>query len=166
MFFFTATIKSWQLLLQDEHINSIILNCFEWLVVNKKAAIHAFVIMPNHIHLLWTPLLENYDIAFTLKSYTGSQFRKYLLDTNPVLLKNYYSHQGDRQYNFWKRRSKSINILTRKIAEQKLDYIHSNPLQEKWQLVDNEEDYFYSSANFYLNEVNDFPFLSRFEDWI
>jgi hypothetical protein len=29
---------------------------------------------------------------------------------------------------------------------QKLDYIHNNPLQPKWQLAKAPEEYFYSSA--------------------
>jgi len=166
MFFFTATINSWQNLLEDNQLKLIILNTFRWFVNNKKAAIHGFVIMPNHFHVLWTPLQDNYDIIFSFKSYTGSQFRNYLLENNPSLLKNYVSSQGDSQFNFWKRRSKSIEMMTRTIAGQKLDYLHQNPLQGKWQLCEVEEDYYYSSASYYFDETNHFDFLSRYEDWI
>ena len=33
----------------------------------------------------------------------------------------------DRNYNFWKRNSLSIELRTQKVFNQKLDYIHWNP---------------------------------------
>jgi len=33
---------------------------------------------------------------------------------------------------------------------QKLNYIHNNPCQEKWNLANNPEDYKYSSAANYI----------------
>ena len=35
-------------------------------------------------------------------------------------------------------------------CSQKLDYIHTNPLQERWSLAAREEDYAWSSARFYF----------------
>ena len=136
------------------------------MVINKKAKIYAFVIMPNHIHIVWSPLDTNYDLGASFKSYTGNKFLAYLKKYNPHMLRNYLSTQNDRKYNFWKRRSRSIEIMSGKIAEQKIQYIHSNPLQNKWLLVEKEEDYFYSSSAFYNLGKNDFGFLSRFKDWI
>ena len=39
---------------------------------------------------------------------------------------------------------------TEKFLEQKLNYIHYNPLQEKWKLASLPEEYFHSSAAFYI----------------
>ena len=36
-----------------------------------------------------------------------------------------------------------------RMTEQKLDYIHHNPVQGKWQLVKDYADYEHSSAGFY-----------------
>ena len=82
------------------------------------------------------------------------------------LLQEFISTQSDREYHFWERRSRTIDIASRKIAEQKLDYIHQNPLQEKWKLAEQPEDYFYSSAKFYLKNKNDFSFLTHYMDYI
>jgi hypothetical protein len=40
-------------------------------------------------------------------------------------------------------------VFTADMILQKLNYIHNNPLQEKWQLSKTAEDYRYSSAGFY-----------------
>ena len=88
--------------------------------------------MPNHIHLLWHSM-EGYSEAnneFALLSYTAHQFKIYLQNNNSSLLTKYKSTQNDREYHFWERRSRSIEILSLRIAEQKLDYIHENERQE------------------------------------
>ena len=135
---------------------------------NNYASTHGFVIMPNHIHLLWSAT-EKYSpqkIELTLLRYTAHEFKKHLLLNNPNLLEEFISTQSDREYHFWERRSRTIEIVSRKIASQKLDYIHQNPLQKIWKLADEPENYFYSSAKFYLkNEIN-FPFLTHINEYI
>ena len=51
--FFTATILEWQKLLKPHKYKQIILDSLKYLVEQKKVKVYAFVIMPNHIHLLW-----------------------------------------------------------------------------------------------------------------
>jgi putative transposase len=65
----------------------------------------------------------------------------------------------NKKYEFWQRDSLAIPLFTKKVAIQKLKYIHYNPLAEHWQLVKDPCDYKYSSARYYeLNEKN-FSFL-------
>ncbi len=59
MFFFTATINSWQNLLEEITFKKIILDSLHFMHHEKRAQINGFVIMPNHIHLLWTPIENN-----------------------------------------------------------------------------------------------------------
>lgn len=107
MYFFTTTINNWQNLLADDQIKEILLNSLKWFVENKKAAIHGFVIMPNHFHVLWTPLDGNYDLGSSFKSFTGSAILKYLKRENSKILEKYISTQTDRVCNFWKRWSRN-----------------------------------------------------------
>lgn len=54
------------------------------------------------------------------------------------------------------------------VVLQKIDYIHRNPVQPKWQLAATPEDYSWSSAAFYLSANLSWPFLTHFwygEDW-
>lgn len=46
--------------------------------------------------------------------------------------------------------------------EQKLDYIHLNPLQERWNLAKAPEVYPWSSANFYETGQDEFGFLTHY----
>ncbi len=47
---------------------------------------------------------------------------------------------------------------------QKLNYIHNNPVQEKWQLALCPEEYEFSSAKFYETGIDDFGFLTHFRE--
>jgi putative transposase len=46
-----------------------------------------------------------------------------------------------------------VKLRSRKGLETKLNYIHENPLQEQWNLVDSPEKYPSSSAAFYENAI-------------
>jgi putative transposase len=54
----------------------------------------------------------------------------------------------------------AILLYTPKVAYQKLDYLHNNPLQSHWNLVDDSIDYLYSSIRFYESQEEAFLFLS------
>ena len=73
MYFFTATINSWKLLLNDEELKKIIIKSLLFFHENERAIVCGFVIMPNHIHLLWEPLGEfnESENEFALLSYTA-----------------------------------------------------------------------------------------------
>ena len=51
--FFTATILEWKHLLKDDSYKDIIINSLQFLKNEKSVFIYGYVIMPNHIHLIW-----------------------------------------------------------------------------------------------------------------
>ncbi len=51
--FFTATILKWKTLLFNNSYKEIILDSLSFLVTNGRVKVYGFVIMPNHIHLIW-----------------------------------------------------------------------------------------------------------------
>lgn len=48
------------------------------------------------------------------------------------ILEEYATEQKDRNYLFWQRDPLAILITDKKMAGEKLDYMHSNPLQPHW----------------------------------
>ena len=53
-------------------------------------------------------------------------------------------------YKFWKDENHAIILDYTHIMQQKLDYIHNNPVEAEWVLEPHE--YKYSSAKFYTGE--------------
>lgn len=155
------------MLLHNDAPKMIIVNSLQWLSANERAYTHGFVLIPNHIHILWSPG-EAYKISkaeHDLLSFTGHEFKNYLSLDAPHLLNDFISTQADRSYHFWERRPRSIEIMSRSIAEQKLSYIHDNPVKEKWQLSKTPEEYKFSSASFYHLSENKYPFLRHYMDF-
>jgi hypothetical protein len=51
--FYTATIEGWKHLLKDDKYKSAIIDSLKYLKSQGRIKINAFVIMDNHIHLIW-----------------------------------------------------------------------------------------------------------------
>jgi putative transposase len=161
--FFTATILEWKYLLKEDAYKDIIINSLLFLKKEGSVVIYGFVIMPNHIHLIWQiqdgfkqSMIQNRFLKFT-----AQQMKFRLIDTNDPRLSRFMVNAKDRQYQFWERNALSIDLWTPGVFEQKLDYIHNNPLQDKWQLALYPEDYKYSSAKFYASGIDDFGLLTH-----
>jgi len=52
-----------------------------------------------------------------------------------------------QKYKFWQNEYHPIELTSNTVIDQKLDYIHENPVKD--QIVENPEDYLYSSARDY-----------------
>ena len=53
IYFWTATIHEWLPLLNGENNKQIIIDSLKYLSDKKLITVYGFVIMPNHIHLIW-----------------------------------------------------------------------------------------------------------------
>ncbi|HLK30499.1 MAG TPA: transposase [Puia sp.] len=129
--FLTATILDWKHLLKDDNCKQIIIDSLQWLVEQKRCSVQAFVIMPNHIHLLWkiSDGIERFYAQGALLSFTAHAFKKYLMAADPTMLNKHYVNKIDRQYQFWQRESMVKECWSEKFFNQKMGYIHNNPCQ-------------------------------------
>jgi REP element-mobilizing transposase RayT len=159
VFFWTATINQWQKLLLQHTYKEIVVSSLEYLSGAGKIDVYAFVIMPNHIHLIWkTNELNGRETAQgSFLKYTAHEFRKKLRKEGKLAL--YKVDAENKKHEFWQRDSLAIHLYSRKVAFQKLKYIHNNPLAEHWQLVKDPCDYKYSSARYYESGEKNFSFL-------
>lgn len=161
IYFWTATINKWQNILLDNRFKDVIVQSLSHLSAQNKMDVFAFVIMPNHIHLIFrTNQLNGKETAQgSFLKYTAHEFKRMLLKDSPNLLINYKVEASNKNYEFWKRDSLAIELYSPDVAFQKLDYIHNNPITERWQLANEPSDYLYSSASFYELGSCNFPFL-------
>jgi putative transposase len=156
LYFTTATILNWKHLLHSDQMKDVIVDALRHLVQERKAVVYAFVVMPNHIHLIWH-IPEPYildEVKGTLLSFTAHQFKKILKVSNPLELEQYRVDLVDRIYQFWERNALSVAIYHDEVYFQKLQYLHWNPCAERWSLAQMPEAYRYSSA--YLVNGNQF----------
>lgn len=164
--FFTATILWWKKLLKPDKYKQIIVDSMVFLVKDGRVKIYGFVIMPNHIHIVWRIHEDRLreDIQRDFLKYTAQQIKFDLQKYHPQVLAAFEVNAKDRQYQFWERNTRSMDLYHREIVEQKLTYTHNNPLQERWNLAIHPGDYWFSSYRFYHTTPNqdDFGFLTHY----
>jgi REP element-mobilizing transposase RayT len=166
VYFWTATISKWRKLLTENEYKDILIYSMRYLSQANKIVVYGFVIMPNHIHIIWEMLEMNgkeKPYASFLK-HTSHQMQKLLKNLNTQSYLSYNVAEITRKQRYWKRDPLAIQILSREMLQQKLEYCHNNPLQEHWNLATIPEDYYYSSAYDYLNNFSRFTFLKHYFD--
>ena len=75
--FFTATILEWKKLLAPDKYKDIIMDSLRFLVANKRIKLYGFVIMPNHLHLIWKMMdsIKQSDVQRDFLKYTAQQIK-------------------------------------------------------------------------------------------
>ena len=166
IYFYTASILDWKRILTDETRRNIILGSLQHLVDQQAVKVYAFVIMPNHIHLLWQPVsnekVKNVQLSFM--KFTAQKILFQLQDSKHPQIDDFLVDKKDRKYQIWQRNPLAVELYSRKVIEQKLDYIHNNPVQGKWMLTNSPEEYLYSSASFYEGDDSKYSFLTHYMD--
>ena len=114
------------------------------IVRNKhKFLIFGFVVMPNHMHIIWY-VPANKGISNAVKHFKGSAGRHVVAhifektDFNESLIT-----QPNGKRALWQRGFYDFNLITEKKMVEKLEYVHNNPV--RWGLVQSPGDWAYSS---------------------
>jgi len=126
--------------------------------------VYGYVVMPNHIHLIWEQLKMNGKELpkNSFEKLTAKNLLNNMQNNNDAALKNYLIDATDRAYNIRQRNPLAVQLFTKDTAAQKLDYIHLNPLQPHWLLCNKPAEYRFSSAKFYEQQIDDFGLLTHF----
>ena len=151
-FFVTTTCINYAPFIAMSNQFQLLLDSLAFLSNKYETALLGYVIMPNHIHLILYFKKENYLSAFMrdFKKYTSVKIRQ-KLEQDGYDLNKLRAESGG--FKIWQDRFDELYIRDRKHLEEKLDYIHTNPLQGHWCLAKRPEEYGYSSASYYLNNT-------------
>jgi len=162
--FLTATILRWQHLLAVDKYKQIIVDSLHWLHKEERCKVFGFVIMHNHIHLIWriNDKHARGEVQGALLSYTAHQFKEHLRKTDRAKLNDYFVGDSDRTFQFWERDSRVKECWSEPFLLQKLAYIHYNPCQPHWKLATLPEEYQWSSASFYFSGCSEFDWLHHY----
>ena len=161
--FLTVTCLEWKHVLKKDKFKDIITDSLSFLVKDQRITVNGFVIMSNHFHLIWQMLGDHKrdDVQRDFLKYTGQQILKQLRNDDSPMLKELLVHAKDRNHQVWERNSLGVPLWTAQVFEQKLEYIHYNPVTAG--LCRLPEEYKYSSAKFYERNENDWLFLTHYQ---
>lgn len=144
--FFTVNIAERQKTLLTGHIN-VLRNAIKKVKQNHPFDIEAMVILPDHLHALWT-LPEN-DADFSLRwNLIKAGFSRELAKTERISK----SRQRKGERGIWQRRFWEYLIRDDNDYERHVDYIHINPVKHGY--VEKPIDWPFSSLHrFVKNEI-------------
>ena len=120
--------------------------------------------MPNHFHAIWQlhDGLKPSDFQRDLLKFTARSILKFMKMHDDPILSSLIVNDSDREYQVWERDSLSVELYSEPFFIEKFNYVHENPIREKWNLSSSPELYKYSSASFYETGVDEFGILT---DW-
>jgi REP element-mobilizing transposase RayT len=158
IYFVTFTCIKWKRLFEISDAYNIVYKWFDSLF-EKNIKILAYVVMPNHVHLLiyFSQMPKSLNtIIGNAKRFMAYAIVKRLEERNEIelleelnsLVKGNERKKGQR-HKVFEDGFDAKQCYSREFLLQKLDYIHNNPVSKKWRLVDDYTDYEHSSAASY-----------------
>ncbi|MEM8527865.1 MAG: transposase [Bacteroidota bacterium] len=159
--FLTLTVVDWVDIFIRKSYKDIIIDSLKFCQKEKGLIVYGYVIMSSHIHLIVKAdgKVSLSDILRDFKKFTARQILKEIQTGGYESRREWLLHRfayrartnaGTRKYQFWQADNHPVELYSPKVIMQKLNYIHNNPVAEGWVLE--AEDYFYSSAAYYLDE--------------
>jgi REP element-mobilizing transposase RayT len=157
IYFISFAVVGWVDVFTRKKYCEILVESLKYCQSKKGLIIYAWCLMSNHIHLIVQARYGDLsNIIRDFKKFTSAEIIKAIL-TNPVesrkdwMLK-IFSEAGrqncrNKNYQFWRQDNQPKVLFGEKFIDQKLNYIHNNPLVAG--IVDKAEEYTCSSARDY-----------------
>lgn len=179
--YLTFTVVGWLDVFTRKRYRDIFMESLKYCIKHKDLLLFSYVIMSNHVHLI---LRTENEVGLSaivrdLKTFTSKRIIQSILE-NPgesrsewmLRLFRYYAkyNSNNTKFQFWKQNNHPVELVSPKWINQKLSYIHLNPVEAG--IVDLPEHYLYSSARNYVGqegliavEILDFPNSVGFIDF-
>jgi REP element-mobilizing transposase RayT len=155
LYFITDTVVDWVDIFTRPLYKYIILEALQYCQQQKGLIIHAWVLMSNHLHTIvsceenlkigdiWRDFKKftSKKILATLKNDITESRREWMLDRFEFRARN---DMRIKQYKFWQDGNGEQLIFSVDYLQQKLNYIHNNPVTAEY--VNNPEEFRFSSA--------------------
>lgn len=148
-----ATVYWIDVFIRNEYKN-ILLDSVQYCQKNKGLIVHAWVIMTSHVHMIISS--ENNkleEIVRDLKSFTSRKIKNAIIENPQESRKQWMlwmmeragsKNKNNNKFQFWQQNNQPLELDNNKIRQQKIEYLHNNPVNEGF--VFRPEDYIYSSA--------------------
>ncbi len=122
----------------------------------RQIKLYAFVVMPNHVHLILQAAAE-VGLAGWMRDFKTSVAKSVIWQleaegNQPALdkLASAVKRPGKQRYKVWEDGYVAKEVFSPGFLKQKIEYVHGNPCQPQWQLAERPELYPWSSARYYL----------------
>ncbi len=148
-----ATVYWIDVFVRDEYMQ-VIIDSWKHCQETKGLQIYGWCIMPSHVHMIIGSNKNKLeDIVRDTKSYTSTALKNAIKEHPHESRKEWMlwlmeragkKNGNNNDWQFWQQHNKPLEIISQEMFDEKLAYIHQNPVQAGF--VMREEDWKYSSA--------------------
>lgn len=161
VYFVSFAVVEWLDVFTRTEYKTILVDSLRYCQLKKGMEIFAWCIMSNHMHLIFRSAREQKPelLLGDFKRFSSKAVVKAIASNAQESMKDFlldrFSEAGRKAsnvkgYQFWRHDNKPIELWSNKVIDEKINYIHQNPVEEG--LVFRAEDYRYSSAADYAGE--------------
>ena len=172
MHFVTYATVGWIDLFTRNEYRTILIDSLKHCMANKGLDVCAWCIMTNHVHLIVSSRDKTLDsIMRDHKRHTSVALRttieKEVAESRREWIMGLFCRVGSGNSNnggfqLWQQHNRPIELYSRDVIMQKLNYIHSNPVKAGF--VEKAEDWLWSSARAYAGMGDWLEGLRMIED--
>lgn len=159
--FLTFTVVGWVDIFTREKYRKIIIESLRFCQKEKGLVICAYVIMSNHMHIICFVHEPNLlsDVVRDFKKFTSKAIISEIQNSKtesrrdwmlPIFSEFGKANSKNKEFQLWQQHNMPIELVSPKWINQKLSYIHLNPVRNG--IVENDIDYIYSSASNYAEK--------------
>jgi REP element-mobilizing transposase RayT len=170
-YFVTLTAVGWIDVFTRKNHKLLLVESLKYCQQNKGLVIFGWCLMPSHLHMICRAEGNNTlsDILRDFKKFTSKAIVKQI-EEEPESRREWmlelFAKAGEplkhiKDYKFWQEGNQAKEIFSNQFLEEKLNYIHNNPVEEM--IVAKPEDYLFSSARNYaeLDNMLEICLISR-----
>ncbi len=139
-FFFTVVTYRRYPIFKEEISVGLLSCCFKSIMKIHPFKIDAIVIMPDHLHTIWTLPAEESDFSIRWKQIKGTFSRHYSRNKSREITESMISKS---EKGIWQRRFWEHAIRNQEDFNKHCDYIHYNPVKHR--LVNSPLEWKFSS---------------------
>lgn len=156
-YFVTFSVVRWIDVFTRPIYKNIIVDSLNYCVREKGLIIHAWVLMPNHIHLLVDSKEKPLEyIIRDFKRFTSKRIYQEIqgnIQESRDWMTHLFQREGkfnsmNENFQFWQNGYHPIHCWNANLIRQKIRYIHNNPVRAEF--VFEAHEWKYSSASNYM----------------
>lgn len=154
LYFVSFAVVNWIDVFLRREYKDVVVESLQYCIKYKGLEVYAWCIMTSHIHLIIGSNKEPMEGIFRdLKRHTAKAILQMIEEHNQESRKEWmlwmFRRAGSRNpsietFQFWQHQNRPIELFNNQMMQQRLDYLHQNPVEAGF--VEAPQEYRYSSA--------------------
>jgi putative transposase len=161
VYFVTSTVVDWVDVFTRNIYRDILIDSFRFCQKNQGLQIHAWVLMPNHFHMICS-FVNGSDpgrVIKNIKSFTAIKIIDAIINNNQesrkqwildIFEKHGRANKSNYRFQFWQHENHPILLDNEEKFKQRMNYLHENPVRAGF--VYEPKEWFYGSGIDYYTE--------------